>query len=109
MLSSMNRLELAASILIVTLPLAAQTPATPAAHPAATITAPPAGFAQTIVLWPDSRTSKGDSIRFVPLVTKFYRAYPTQRSIDIRDVLYEAAKGLSVAQIHEHFLRSNLR
>jgi hypothetical protein len=52
---------------------------------------------------------KGDPIRFVPLITKFYRAYPTQRSIDIRDVLYEAAKGLPVAQIHEHFLQSNLR
>jgi acetyl esterase/lipase len=65
MLSSMNRLELAASILIVTLPLAAQTPATPAAHPAATITAPPSGFAQTIVLWPDGAplaqgTTEGD-------------------------------------------------
>jgi hypothetical protein len=48
----MNRLELAAAILLVTVPLAAQTPATLAAHPAATITAPPAGFGQSIVLWP---------------------------------------------------------
>jgi len=61
----MNRLELAAALLLVTLPLAAQTPATTAAHPAATITAPPAGFAQTIVLWPGGAplaqgTTEGD-------------------------------------------------
>ncbi len=54
----MNRPVLAASLLFAALPLVAQTPAASAppigaANPATTQTAPPAGFTQTIVLWPN--------------------------------------------------------
>ena len=48
----MNRSAFA-SLLLLALPLAAQTPPTPAAPPATTQTAPPPGFAEKIVLWPD--------------------------------------------------------
>jgi acetyl esterase/lipase len=48
----MRRLPLAAALFLVALPLAAQTPAATAA-PAATRTAPPAGFKEAIVLWPE--------------------------------------------------------
>jgi acetyl esterase/lipase len=53
----MNRSAFA-SLLLLALPLsaqtpAAQTPATGAAQPATTQTAPPTGFAEKIVLWPD--------------------------------------------------------
>ena len=51
MLSGMHRFSLAA-LLLITLPLAAQTPATPAAKPATTQTPQPKGFAQSIALWP---------------------------------------------------------
>lgn len=50
-----------------------------------------------------------DPITFAPLVTSFYEAYPRLRSVDIRDVLYEGVMGLSIAQIHEHFMKSNYR
>ena len=57
MLSSMNRHFLTALLSLLAIPLAAQppastTPANPAAPVAATRTAPPPGFTQTIVLWP---------------------------------------------------------
>lgn len=56
----MNRLALAASLTLFALPLAgqmpaptaSQTPAAGSARPATTQTAPPSGFAETIVLWP---------------------------------------------------------
>jgi hypothetical protein len=51
MLSGMNRFFLAA-LLLITLPLTAQTPATDAGKVATTQTPPPKGFAQSIVLWP---------------------------------------------------------
>jgi acetyl esterase/lipase len=50
---AMNRHALAAALSLITLPLAAQTPAAAPAPVAATRTAPPAGFKDTIVLWPD--------------------------------------------------------
>ncbi len=42
-----------ASLLLFAVPLAAQTSATPATPPATTQTAPPPGFTDKIVLWPD--------------------------------------------------------
>ena len=65
----MNRLYLVAALTLLALPLAApltgQTPAAPATPPVATRTAPPAGFTQTIVLWPNGAplahgTTEGD-------------------------------------------------
>ncbi|HEY4381117.1 MAG TPA: alpha/beta hydrolase [Acidobacteriaceae bacterium] len=60
----MNRSSLAA-LLLFAAPLVAQTPAAAPSRPAATITAPPAGFAQSIVLWPEGApgaqgTTEGD-------------------------------------------------
>jgi acetyl esterase/lipase len=71
MLSSMNRHLLAPTLLLLTIPLAAQTPTatapqTPAVRPRpARSTPPPAGFAQSIVLWPEGApgakgTAEGD-------------------------------------------------
>jgi hypothetical protein len=71
MLSSMNRHLLAPTLLLLTIPLAAQTPTAtapqgPAARPRpARSTPPPAGFAQSIVLWPEGApgakgTAEGD-------------------------------------------------
>jgi acetyl esterase/lipase len=62
----MNRALLSASLLLATLPFAGVLQGqTAAAHPAATQTAPPAGFTQTIVLWPGGAplaqgTTEGD-------------------------------------------------
>jgi len=60
----MNRTGFAALFLLA-IPLAAQTPASPASAVAATKTAPPAGFTQSIVLWPGGAplahgTTEGD-------------------------------------------------
>jgi hypothetical protein len=50
----------------------------------------------------------GDPLRFVQPITSFYEAYPEQRYLDIADVLVEASKGYSTAEIHEHFIKSNI-
>jgi acetyl esterase/lipase len=60
----MTRIRFAA-LLLLPLPLVAQAPATPVAPVVATKTAPPAGFSQAIVLWPDGAplahgTTEGD-------------------------------------------------
>src|ERR1700678_1243081 len=61
----MKRRLFAAGLFLFALPLAAQTPATTTAPLAATRTAPPAGFKETIVLWPGGApmaqgTTEGD-------------------------------------------------
>ena len=61
----MNRHALAAALFLVAIPLAAQTPAAVTSQVPATITAPPAGFTQSIVLWPGGAplahgTTEGD-------------------------------------------------
>ena len=61
----MNRHALAAALCLVAIPLAAQTPAAVTSQVPATITAPPAGFTQSIVLWPGGAplahgTTEGD-------------------------------------------------
>ena len=62
----MNPTVLSAALLVAALPLSAQTPTAAApAPPKATITKPPSGFAQTIVLWPNGApgaqgTTEGD-------------------------------------------------
>lgn len=57
--------------------------------------------------WNEYPLSKTDPIQYVPLITKFYAAYPNQRYLDIWKILYQAAKGGSVEAIHEHFLHSS--
>jgi acetyl esterase/lipase len=69
----MNRIAIAAFLFLVAIPAtflnavraSAQTPTVQPAHVAATITAPPSGFAQSIVLWPSGApgaqgTTEGD-------------------------------------------------
>jgi acetyl esterase/lipase len=61
----MNRPYIAAVLSLLAVPLAGQTPAASPAPPVATRTAPPAGFTQTIVLWPNGAplahgTTEGD-------------------------------------------------
>ena len=61
----MNRHALVAVLFLASIPLAAQTPTTGAAQTPTTITAPPAGFTQSIVLWPNGAplshgTTEGD-------------------------------------------------
>jgi hypothetical protein len=65
MLSIMKRPLLGPTLLLLTIPLAAQTPTaaapqTPTARPRpARSTPPPAGFAQAVVLWPEG-AAEGD-------------------------------------------------
>jgi hypothetical protein len=50
-----------------------------------------------------SPVSQRDSMKMVDQITDFYSRYPTQRSINISDVLLGLHAGLSVEQIHRHF------
>jgi acetyl esterase/lipase len=83
----MNRHTLATALLLSALPLAAQTPAAstpanPAAPIVATRTAPPAGFTQTIVLWPNGApgakgTTEGDIPKLFTYPTTGAGPHPT--------------------------------
>ena len=86
----MSRHVLACLLFLLVLPLAAQTPAAsapPAAaagttHPATTQTAPPAGFAQTVVLWPNGApgalgTTEGDIPKLFTYPTTGAGPHPT--------------------------------